>query len=116
MCNASLSALWDRLGCPVREEVVIVQEEDLDLQEQDMDDDADEPPVLDSLPEIEEVRPRCFAWSAIQCFVPWGTASQPAHCMLVQAYIASAGHCLMRLSLSPTQHRLLWHGRCSRGQ
>ena len=35
---------------------MVLQEEDLDLEEQGEDDDADEPPMLDSLPEIEEVR------------------------------------------------------------
>ena len=41
----------------VWEGVVVLQEDDLDLEEQGMDDDdADELPVLDSLPEIEEVR------------------------------------------------------------
>ena len=35
---------------------MVLQEEDVDLEEHGMDDDADEPPMLDSLPEIEEVR------------------------------------------------------------
>lgn len=33
----------------------MLQEEDVDLEEHGMDDDADEPLMLDSLPEIEEV-------------------------------------------------------------
>ena len=58
---------------------MVLQEEDQDLEEDGGDDDADEPPMLDSLPEIEEVR--LADRSHMLCMVSYSVPSSLGHCI-----------------------------------
>ena len=82
----------------------MLQEEDVDLEEHGMDDDADEPLMLDSLPEIEEVRLADFRH--MLCTVSYSLPRSLGHCILArQLYPCASLHCCCRtLRYMPITH------------